>query len=248
MTNDAGSIAQPAGRLARLQVLIEQALPGKLQSVAGPTGELTYEVSPADLLSVAQALRDGAGLDFEMCMDVCGVDYLEHGRAEWKTEHATVSGFSRGVAPSDARGAAPAGRRFAVVYHLLSIARNHRLRLRVFCADDAQPMVDSVTGIWASANWFEREAFDLFGILFKGHPDLRRLLTDYGFIGHPFRKDFPLIGNVEVRYDPEKGRVVYQAVSIEPRVLVPKVIRHDNRYDPALTSAAAAAPTGKSDG
>jgi NADH-quinone oxidoreductase subunit C len=248
MTNDAGSIAQPAGRLARLQVLIEQALPGKLQSVAGHTGELTCEVSPADLLSVAQALRDGAGLDFEMCMDVCGVDYLEHGRAEWKTEHATVSGFSRGVAPSDARGAAPAGRRFAVVYHLLSIARNHRLRLRVFCADDAQPMVDSVTGIWASANWFEREAFDLFGILFKGHPDLRRLLTDYGFIGHPFRKDFPLIGNVEVRYDPEKGRVVYQPVSIEPRVLVPKVIRHDNRYDPALTTAAPAAPTGKPDG
>jgi len=248
MTNDAGSTAQPAGRLAHLQALIAQALPGKLQGVAGHTGELTYEVSPADLLSVAQALRDGAGLDFEMCMDVCGVDYLEHGRAEWKTEHATVSGFSRGVARSDARGAAPAGRRFAVVYHLLSIARNHRLRLRVFCADDAQPMVDSVTGIWASANWFEREAFDLFGILFKGHPDLRRLLTDYGFIGHPFRKDFPLIGNVEVRYDPEKGRVVYQPVSIEPRVLVPKVIRHDNRYDPALTTAAGAASTGKSDG
>jgi NADH-quinone oxidoreductase subunit C len=248
MTQDAGSIAQPADRLAHLQVLIEQALPGKLQIIAGHTGELTYELVPENLLSVAQALRDGAGLDFEMCMDVCGVDYLEHGRAEWKTEHATVSGFSRGVAPSDAREDTPAGRRFAVVYHLLSIARNHRLRLRVFCADDAQPMVDSVTGIWASANWFEREAFDLFGILFKGHPDLRRLLTDYGFIGHPFRKDFPLIGNVEVRYDPEKGRVVYQPVSIEPRVLVPKVIRHDNRYDPALTSAPAAATTGKSDG
>ena len=248
MTNDAGSSSQPPGRLAHLELLIEQALPGKLQSVAGHTGELTYEVSPADLLSVAQALRDGAGLDFEMCMDVCGVDYLEHGHAEWKTEHATMSGFSRGVARSDASGAAPAGRRFAVVYHLLSIARNHRLRLRVFCADDAQPTVDSLTGIWASANWFEREAFDLFGILFKGHPDLRRLLTDYGFIGHPFRKDFPLIGNVEVRYDPEKRRVVYQPVSIEPRVLVPKVIRHDNRYDPALTTAAVAVPTGKSDG
>jgi NADH-quinone oxidoreductase subunit C len=159
-----------------------------------------------------------------------------------------MSGFSRGVGRDDARGAAHAGRRFAVVYHLLSIARNQRVRLRVFCADDAQPMVDSVTGIWASANWFEREAFDLFGILFKGHPDLRRLLTDYGFIGHPFRKDFPLIGNVEVRYDPEKRRVVYQPVSIEPRVLVPKVIRHDNRYEPALTTAAAALPTGKSDG
>ncbi len=127
----------------------------------------------------------------------------------------------------------PPGRRFAVVYHLLSISLNQRLRLRVFCADDAEPMVDSVAGIWAGADWFEREAFDLFGILFKGHPDLRRLLTDYGFIGHPFRKDFPLSGNVEVRYDPEKARVVYQPVTIEPRVLVPKVIRHDNRYDPA---------------
>ena len=236
MTNDAGSSAQAPGRLAHLRALLEQTLPGKLQSVANHTGELTYEVRPADLLSVAQTLRDGAGLEFEMCMDVCGVDYLEHGRAEWTTEHATVSGFSRGVTSgAEPEGATPAGRRFAVVYHLLSITHNQRLRLKVFCADDAQPMVDSVTDIWASANWFEREAFDLFGILFKGHPDLRRLLTDYGFIGYPFRKDFPLSGNVEVRYDPEKGRVVYQPVSIEPRVLVPKVIRHDNRYDPALT-------------
>jgi NADH-quinone oxidoreductase subunit C len=129
-----------------------------------------------------------------------------------------------------------------VVYHLLSLAHNHRVRLRVFCPDDSQPMVDSVVGVWASADWFERETFDLFGILFRGHPDLRRLLTDYGFIGHPFRKDFPLSGNVEVRYDPEKGRVVYQPVTIEPRVLVPKVIRHDNRYDPALTNAPVAAP------
>ena len=150
-----------------------------------------------------------------------------------------LSGFSRGVARGELDGGADAapGRRFAVVYHLLSIALNQRLRLRVFCADDGSPMVDSVAGIWAGADWFEREAFDLFGILFKGHPDLRRLLTDYGFIGHPFRKDFPLSGNVEVRYDPEKGRVVYQPVSIEPRVLVPKVIRHDNRYDPQLTNA-----------
>jgi NADH-quinone oxidoreductase subunit C len=121
-----------------------------------------------------------------------------------------------------------------VVYHLLSIAFNQRLRLKVFCADELQPMVDSVTSVWASADWFEREAFDLFGILFSGHPDLRRILTDYGFIGHPFRKDFPLIGNVEVQYDPDKGRVVYQPVSITPRVLVPKVIRHDHRYEPAL--------------
>ncbi len=236
MTNDAGSSAQPANRLAQLGALIERALSGKLQGVANHTGELTYEVRPVDLLAVAATLRDAEGLKFEMCMDVCGVDYLEYGRAEWQTEHATVSGFSRGVARgAQPQGTAPGGRRFAVAYHLLSIALNQRVRLKVFCADDTQPMVDSVTPIWASADWFEREAFDLFGILFKGHPDLRRLLTDYGFIGHPFRKDFPLTGNVEVRYDPEKGRVVYQPVSIEPRVLVPKVIRHDNRYDPALS-------------
>jgi NADH-quinone oxidoreductase subunit C len=170
-------------------------------------------------------------------MDVCGVDYLEHGRAEWKTQDATTSGFSRGVARGALDVPMTSGRRFAVVYHLLSVSLNQRLRLRVFCADDVEPMVDSLTGIWAGTDWFERETFDMFGILFKGHPDLRRLLTDYGFIGHPFRKDFPLSGNVEVRYDPEKGRVVYQPVSIEPRVLVPKVIRHDNRYDPALTNA-----------
>jgi NADH-quinone oxidoreductase subunit C len=203
-------------------------------------GELTYEVAADQLLSVAKTLRDTAGLKFQMCMDVCGVDYLQHGVAEWTTQSATSSGFSRGVAHSALRDSeATPGRRFAVVYHLLSISLNHRLRLRVYCADDEHPMVDSVTTVWASADWFEREAFDLFGILFKGHPDLRRLLTDYGFIGHPFRKDFPLSGNVEVRYDPEKGRVVYQPVSIDPRVLVPKVIRHDNRYDPQLTNAPA---------
>ncbi len=132
------------------------------------------------------------------------------------------------------RSTASGERRFAVVYHLLSISKNHRLRLRVFCDEGEPPVIDSVNEIWNSANWFEREAFDLFGILFRGHPDLRRLLTDYGFIGHPFRKDFPLIGNVEVRYDPEKGRVVYQPVSIQPRVLVPKVIRHDSRYEEEL--------------
>jgi NADH-quinone oxidoreductase subunit C len=127
--------------------------------------------------------------------------------------------------------------RFAVVYHLLSISHNRRMRLRVKCADTQDPLVDSVIDVWACANWFEREAFDLYGIVFRGHPDLRRLLTDYGFIGHPFRKDFPLAGNVEVQYDNEKKRVVYQPVSIVPRVLVPKVIRHDHRYDPALRDA-----------
>jgi NADH-quinone oxidoreductase subunit C len=236
MIDDAGSAA--AGGNARLAALIEQTLPGQLRAVGNHTGELTYEVAAAELLGAARTLRDFPGLQFQMCMDVCGVDYLEHGRAEWKTEHATVSGFSRGVARGmESVDTQAPGRRFAVVYHLLSIALNQRLRLKVFCTDDLQPMVDSVTSVWASADWFEREAFDLFGILFKGHPDLRRLLTDYGFIGHPFRKDFPLSGNVEVRYDPEKARVVYQPVSIEPRVLVPKVIRHDNRYDPALSEA-----------
>jgi NADH-quinone oxidoreductase subunit C len=236
MIDDAGSAA--AGGNARLAALIEQALPGQLRAVGNHTGELTYEVGAAELLRAARTLRDFPGLQFQMCMDVCGVDYLEHGRAEWKTEHATLSGFSRGVARGmESVDTQAPGRRFAVVYHLLSIALNQRLRLKVFCTDDLQPMVDSVTSVWASADWFEREAFDLFGVLFKGHPDLRRLLTDYGFIGHPFRKDFPLSGNVEVRYDPEKARVVYQPVSIEPRVLVPKVIRHDNRYDPALSEA-----------
>jgi NADH-quinone oxidoreductase subunit C len=240
MSADAGitaAVATPT-RLEGLAQAITSALPGKLVSVANMIGELTYEVPAEELLAAAAVLRDAPDLKFEMCMDVCGVDYLSHGRDEWDTQSATSSGFSRGVARGGQRvGELSPGRRFAVVYHLLSISLNQRLRLRVFCADDEQPMVDSVTGIWASANWFEREAFDLFGILFKGHPDLRRLLTDYGFIGHPFRKDFPLSGNVEVRYDPEKGRVVYQPVTIDPRVLVPKVIRHDNRYDHQLTNA-----------
>jgi NADH-quinone oxidoreductase subunit C len=253
MTGDAGSQAAAATptRLEALGQAIAKAFPEGVRLIAGHTGELTYEVAADRLLEVARGFRDRIDLKFEMCMDVCGVDYLEHGRAEWNTDDATSSGFSRGVA----RGARPppvgvegrgvaGGARFAVVYHLLSIAYNHRVRLKVYCADDTQPMVDSVTGIWAAADWFERETFDLFGILFRGHPDLRRLLTDYGFIGHPFRKDFPLSGNVEVRYDPEKGRVVYQPVTIEPRILVPKVIRHDNRYDPALTNAPAAAPPG----
>ena len=240
MTDAAVPAAAPAAaptRLERLSALLEDVFAEKLLRTSH-AGALTCEVRPAALLEVAQALRDRPGLEFQMCMDVCGVDYLEHGRAEWKTEHATASGFSRGVARGmQNAGEETPGRRFAVVYHLLSIAQNQRLRLKVFCEDDVQPSVDSVTPIWAGVDWFEREAFDLFGIMFRGHPDLRRLLTDYGFIGHPFRKDFPLSGNVEVRYDPEKRRVVYQPVTIEPRVLVPKVIRHDNRYDPQLTNA-----------
>jgi NADH-quinone oxidoreductase subunit C len=241
----AASAAVVKSPLEALSDAIARALPDGLIAVPNHAAELTFEVPAERLLELATALREHQELKFEMLMDVCGVDYLEYGRAEWTTQGATSSGFSRGVARRNVQedSVAPGRRlgapRFAVVYHLLSIAHNHRVRLRVFCPDDLQPMVDSVTGIWASADWFERETFDLFGILFKGHPDLRRLLTDYGFIGHPFRKDFPLSGNVEVRYDPEKGRVVYQPVSIDPRVLVPKVIRHDNRYDPQLTNAPA---------
>jgi NADH-quinone oxidoreductase subunit C len=205
----------------------------QLNSVAAPVGELAYEVRASELLPVAERLRDEPQLRFEMLMDVAGVDYLGYGQEEWKTEVASTTGFSRGVSrgPVVTIGAE---RRFAVVYQLLSLTHNQRLRLRVWCEDALDPAVDSVTGIWSSADWFEREAYDLFGILFRDHPDLRRLLTDYGFIGHPFRKDFPLIGNVEVRYDPAQKRVVYEPVSIEPRTLVPRVIRHDNRYDAAL--------------
>ena len=184
---------------------------------------------------MARALRDEAEFRFETLIDVCGVDYLAFGQAEWETSEATSTGFSRAreiiVPPAEESFDA---RRFAVVYHLLSVSGNYRLRLRAFTGQDNPPVVPSVIGIWQSADWYEREAFDLFGILFDGHPDLRRLLTDYGFIGHPFRKDFPISGNVEVRYDPEKGRVVYQPVSIEPRVLVPRIIRDDNRYQPEL--------------
>ncbi|HEX3844025.1 MAG TPA: NADH-quinone oxidoreductase subunit C [Steroidobacteraceae bacterium] len=213
---------------------IEAQLGDCAQRLPSLPGDVAYEVKPEALLTVCRALRDAPELRFEMLMDLTAVDYLHHGRDEWQTDTATRSGFSRGwVARATAPDPAMPGR-FAVIYQLLSITHNSRLRLRVKCPDTQEPTVDSVTDVWAGANWFEREAFDLFGILFRGHPDLRRLLTDYGFIGHPFRKDFPLIGNVEAQYDPEKKRVVYQPVSIVPRVLVPKVIRHDHRYEPAL--------------
>ena len=194
------------------------------------TGQVTIEIQPAQLLSVCQSLRDEKQFAFTQLTDVTGVDYLNYGHADWETRDTTSTGFSRGVSSDvydDETDRFPA--RFAVVYHLLSITQNKRLRLRCFVAEEP-PKIDSVVDIWASANWFERETFDLFGILFDGHPDLRRILTDYGFIGHPFRKDFPLEGNVEIVYDPVRKRVAYQPVSIENRVLVPKVIRHDNRY------------------
>jgi len=212
----------------------------KLIRVASLCGELTYECAPADLLDTATALRDEADFRFEQLIDVCGVDYLSYGTDEWNTHSATSSGFSRSVQREPVildQSDEFQDRRFAAVYHLLSVSRNARLRLRVFTGRANPPVLPSVVPVWNSANWFERETFDLFGILFDGHPDLRRILTDYGFIGHPFRKDFPLSGSVEVRYDADKGRVVYQPVSIEPRTLVPRVIRDDNRYNAALKDA-----------
>ncbi|MGB9428703.1 MAG: NADH-quinone oxidoreductase subunit C [Gammaproteobacteria bacterium] len=215
---------------------VESRFSDAVRRVSSTVDQLTYEVTAAKLREICRVLRDEEPFCFEQLMDVSGVDYLGYGADEWQTESATVTGFSRGVnrhAPNESERNGP---RFAVVYQLLSISHNQRLRLRAFCADEP-PMLDSIVDIWASANWFEREAFDLFGILFNGHPDLRRILTDYGFVGHPFRKDFPLSGNVEVRYDPEKKRVVYEPVSIEPRVLVPRVIRHDPRYAEAFKEA-----------
>jgi len=218
-------------RYETLAARIDERFGEQATRVDAVRGELTYEVDKDQLIEVATALRSDLG--FEMLMDVCGVDYLTFGQAEWNTNEATGTGFSRGVEREtvildEADEFEP--RRFAVVYHLLSLQHNLRLRLRVFTGSDNPPVVKSVVDIWNGANWFEREAFDLYGILFEGHPDLRRILTDYGFVGHPFRKDFPLMGNVEVSYDADKGRVAYQPVSIEPRTLVPRVIRDDNRY------------------
>lgn len=181
----------------------------QLKSVKLALGELTIEVAAADYLAVMTTLRDAADLQFEEIIDLCGVDYSAYGDGAWQ------------------------GKRFAAVSHLLSIAHNWRLRVRVFAEDDEFPAVDSVTGVWTSANWFEREAFDLFGIAFVGHEDLRRILTDYGFIGHPFRKDFPISGHVEMRYDPDQARVIYQPVTIEPRENTPRIVREDTYGDPA---------------
>jgi NADH-quinone oxidoreductase subunit C len=167
-------------------------------------GELTVVVSAADYLAAATILRDAPGCQFEQLLDVCGVDYSDYRDGGWD------------------------GPRYCVVSHLLSISLNQRVRLKVFAPDDDLPVVDSLTGLWSSANWFEREAFDLYGIVFEGHSDLRRILTDYGFIGHPFRKDFPVSGHVEMRYDPERQRVIYQPVTIEPREIVPRIIREEN--------------------
>jgi len=201
-------------------------------------GMVTLDIDAKAWLEVCRALRDEEIFAFEQLTDLCGVDYLGYGQSEWETGDATFEGFGRGVAgfgPGrfDWAGRPEAGeieQRFAVVAHLLSFKHNWRLRIRCFAPDEGMPIVPSLVEIWSSANWYEREAFDLFGIVFEGHPDLRRILTDYGFTGHPFRKDFPLIGNVAVRYDSQKKRVIYEPVEIEPRVGVPRVIRQDSRY------------------
>lgn len=192
-------------------------------------GELTLIVAPQHLQTICLALRDEPDFNFNVLVDICGIDYLQYGIAEWETESATATGFERGVEVSAFKNKSHQGPRFASVYHLLSLSHNQRIRIRVLLSE-ADLNVPSVVAIWPAANWFEREAFDLFGIFYTGHPDLRRLLTDYGFVGHPFRKDFPLIGNLEARYDAKLQRVIYEAVSIKARILEPKVIRHDNRY------------------
>lgn len=227
-----------ASHLDSLSAALEAEFGSRVRRIASLPDEIAIEVDAEQWIAVAVRLRDADGLRFDTLIDVAGVDYLQYGDSEWKTQSATGSGFSRatsrGASALHDTSAHRPGKRFGVVYHLLSVQLNQRLRVRCACPDDDEPMVESVVPVWASANWFEREAFDLYGILFKGHPDLRRILTDYGFVGHPFRKDFPLSGNVEVRYDPVKQRVVYEPVSIEPRTLVPRVIRHDNRYSPEL--------------
>ena len=227
-------------RFNKLRSELQNAFASKLQSVEVQYDELTVVINTQHAHQVLSQLCVAPEFKFEQLMDLSAIDYLEFGVDEWNTETATSSGFSRGVEKASfgrftfddfPQQRELDGPRYAVVYHLLSVTNNQRLRVKVFCEDDTLPILPSVTEIWASANWYEREAFDLYGIIFEGHPDLRRILTDYGFTGHPFRKDFPLVGHVEVRYDPEQKRVIYQPVTIEPRVTVPKVIRDDHRFE-----------------
>ncbi len=198
-----------SAKLETLSQNLQKHFGDKLKTLKLALGELTIEVAAADYLAVMTSLRDEPDLGFEELIDLCGVDYSTYGDGGWS------------------------GRRYAAVSHLLSVANNWRLRVRVFAEDNEFPAVDSVTGVWKSVNWFEREAFDLYGIAFVGHDDLRRILTDYGFIGHPFRKDFPISGHVEMRYDPDQGRVIYQPVTIEPRENTPRIVREDSYGDPA---------------
>ena len=217
------------GSVENLKTLVEKELSGYSIQTDIKLNELTIDLPKQDIYAICLTLRDHVDFQFEQLMDLCGVDYLAYGRTEWSTHENTYSGFSRAVEMKPSQVTSWDKARFGVVYHLLSVKKNHRIRLRAFL-DENDMFIDSVIEIWNVANFFEREAFDLYGILFKNHPDLRRVLTDYGFIGHPFRKDFPLSGYVEPRYDATQQRVVYEAVDIQPRVLVPKVIRADNRY------------------
>lgn len=218
--------------MAKNDYLVEQLkneLATHINDISIAYDELTVECDASNLKAMMLELRDLDAFRFDQLIDLCAVDYLLYGEYDWETDSATESGFSRGVERQDAKAYALNKPRFAVVYHLLSTKMNHRVRVKVF-VDESHLIVPSVHHLWKGANWFEREAYDLYGILFEGHPDLRRILTDYGFIGHPFRKDFPLSGHVEMRYDAKLEKVVYAPVDIEPRVLVPKVIRNDNRY------------------
>jgi NADH-quinone oxidoreductase subunit C len=229
-------------KIETLSTQLDKAFPAELLSntlVVHKNGaEVSIEVKAENLFAVCLKLRDD-DFGFEMLIDLCGVDYSAYGQAEWVTKDSSATGFSRGVStashgylrfgdnPAEKNTSRP---RFASVIQLLSIKNNQRLRVRAYAEDESMPMIPSLIDVWRGADWFERESFDLFGILYEGHPDLRRILTDYGFVGHPFRKDFPLSGNVEMRFDPDQNRVIYQPVSIEPRVLVPRVIREDNRF------------------
>jgi NADH-quinone oxidoreductase subunit C len=191
-------------KLDTLASVVQDLLGDKIKQLSTALGEVTIVLSAADYLSAAQLLRDDASTRFEQLIDLCGVDYQQYDDGRWE------------------------GARFGVVVHLMSVTHNWRIRIKTFAPDDDMPLVASLTSVWPAANWYEREAFDLFGILFEGHDDLRRILTDYGFIGHPFRKDFPVSGYVEMRYDPEQKRVIYQPVTIEPREIVPRIIREEN--------------------
>ena len=202
-------------RLEQLLAALESHCAGRLSDIRTARGEITAVVAPEQLRETALLLRDTPELKFRQLIDLCGIDYSAYGAgANGPSETATSP--------------APPGMRYGVIYHLLSIDHNWRLRLRLLVPDNDMPVVESVIDVWPCANWLEREAFDLFGVIFSGHPDLRRLLTDYGFIGHPFRKDFPLSGNVEMRYDPDQKRVIYQPVTIEPREITPRIVREEN--------------------
>jgi len=225
--------------LQQLAEALQNHFGDKIQNLIHQFDEITIDITPADLIEVSTALRDETDFAYEQLMDLCGVDYSQLGQVEWETDKSSSTGFSRGVEATtmgyltfgdELEAQDTEALRFASVMHLISYRNNHRLRVRVFAENNDFPVIPSVIDIWSSADWYERESFDLFGILYSDHPDLRRILTDYGFVGHPFRKDFPLIGNVEMRYDPEQKRVIYEPVSIEPRVLVPRVKRDDHRY------------------